>query len=129
MSQALFKTSEGTKKFVTYERIVFILSLICIAGGVGLIYWRLFPEIRTQSFVPLHYNVHSGTDSYGPWWRIFTIPVFGFAFFVVNMLVARFWIKKNPLLHAFLYTITLFTQIVLFVALLFVISLNISFYG
>lgn len=124
-----FTPAESARKFVTYERVVFVLSLLLIALEVGLIYLRLFPEIMNQAFVPLHYNVYAGTDSYGPWWHIFTIPGFGLVFFLVNMLVARFGIKKNPLLHAFLYGITLFTQIILFIAILFVIALNISFYG
>lgn len=129
MPSTPFTATDSAKKFVTYERVVFILSLLCIMLGVGMIYLRLFPEIMNQAFIPLHYNVYSGTDSYGPWWRIFTIPGFGLTFFVANMLVARFAIRKNPLLHAFLYGITLFTQIILFIALLFVIALNISLYG
>lgn len=129
MLKKLLLKEKGEGRFITYERIVLALSLLFILMSLGFIYFFLFPEIMKQSFVPLHYNVHSGVDRYGEWWRIFTIPAFGLAFLIVNLLVAHYGVKKNPLLHSFLYSITLFTELILFVASLFVVFYNYSLYG
>ncbi len=129
MLKQFLSKEKNEARFMTYERVVLASSTLFILLSLGLIYLLLFPEIMAQSFVPLHYNVHAGVDRYGEWWRIFTMPAFGLAFLIVNLLVAHYGVKKNPLLHAFLYSITLFTEFVLFVASLFVIYYNYSLYG
>lgn len=129
MSELLINKDGGEQGVVRYERIVFIASLLLIAAGFVFLYWMLFPDIQNEAFVPLHYNVLSGIDRYGAWWRLFTIPAFGLVFFILNMVIAHVWLRKNRLLHAFLYSITLFTQIILFIAIIFVAIFLNSFYG
>ena len=48
---------------------------------------------------------------------------------IVNMVIAHVWLRKNRLLHAFLYSITLFTQFILFISLIFVVMFLNSYYG
>lgn len=128
MSEVLFG-NESKKGLMQYERIVIALSILLLGLGVGFLYWQLFPDIQNEAFVPLHYNVLSGIDTYGPWWRLFTLPVFGLVFFVINVVVAHVWLRTNKLLHAFLYSITLITQFVLFIALVAIVLFLSNYYG
>jgi hypothetical protein len=67
-----------------YFWILNLLSLLAIAGAFGWIYWRLFPEILSQPGVPLHYNIHSGVDSFGRWQMIFLAPSIALGLFILN---------------------------------------------
>ena len=105
------------------------VSVLLIALGGFFIWWQLFPEIRSQIFIPLHYNIHFGVDALGPWWRIFTIPIFGASILIVNMIVAAYHWKRERVLSYFFVGTALMSEVALFVALVFVILLNLTYYG
>ena len=100
-----------------------------IAASLVLIWWQLFPQIREQIFIPLHYNIHFGVDSLGPWWRIFTIPFLEILILVVNTIAAVYLWKRERVLSELVVGTGLMCEATLFVALLFVILLNLTYYG
>ena len=109
--------------------VSFLFSALLIGLSVFLIWWQLFPEIQSQIFVPLHYNIHFGVDALGPWWRIFTIPMVGMGILLVNTSAAIFLWNREQALSYFFAATSVLSQIILFVALLFVILLNLTYYG
>lgn len=111
------------------EKATAAIALFFCAISAGLIYWQLFPGILTRSFVPLHYNIHSGVDLFGPSWRIFTLPALNFIFALVNLALARYTTKRDRFLASYYYIITIFSSLLFFVGTIFVVLLNISFYG
>lgn len=105
------------------------ISLLLVALSFFLIWWQLFPEILNQVFVPLHYNIHFGVDLFGHWWNIFFIPSFGAGLLAVNTIISLALWKKEPVLSYFFMGLALISEIILFAALIFVIFLNLSYYG
>lgn len=112
-----------------FEILSFIVTFFAIGAQIAFIYWRLFPQIRLQPFVPLHYNIHSGVDLIGPWWQIFTIPFIGLMVFLINLTAGRIAEKKDMTVSIFYACVTMVIQLLLILALVFVIAVNISYYG
>lgn len=104
-------------------------SLFCIVFSIGFIFYFLFPEITLEIAIPLKYNVFSGIDLYGVWWRIFTLPALGLGILLVNLLVIQLVKKKDEVLPAFLYLTTLIAELFLLIGIIFIVLLNAKFYG
>lgn len=112
-----------------FEALSFLVTFLSISAQVAFIYWRLFPQIRLQPIVPLHYNIHSGVDLVGPWWHIFTLPFIGFVVFLINFTAGRIAERKDMSVSIFYACVTILIQLFLMLALIFVIAVNISYYG
>lgn len=98
-----------------------------ILATVVLPLWRLFPGLYGLPVVPLHYNIHYGVDWTGAWWQIFLLPAMGVAFFVINTGIALFFVRRNALLTGVALSATVILSALLFVAMVFVVSLNIVY--
>ena len=110
-----------------------IISLI-ISLVINLLIWifihtKLKPAIilsgRTETFIPLHYNIYMGIDSYRTWQWIFLIPGIGLIFTIFNGLAAFFLYNKKKILSYFLALSIPLIQILLMLATLFIVLLNI----
>lgn len=103
----------------------FILNLLIWI----LIYVRLRPLVinlpEEQAFIPLHYNTYLGVDSYGPWTKIFYLPILGFCIFLANNLFAIIIYNRKDLLSYFLVISSLLAQLLLLIATIFIILINI----
>jgi hypothetical protein len=104
-------------------------SFLLVLLSFGAIFWFLFPEASEQIAVPLHYNIHFGVDRYGAWWQIFTIPTVGLGIVLLNGVTAAILWSRDKMLSVFLSLVTLGFEVLLCVALTFVILLNLSYYG
>lgn len=103
------------------------VALLAILAAIVLPLWRLFPDMYGRPVVPLHYNIHYGVDWTGAWWRIFLLPMMGAVFFVVNTGIALFFVRRNPMLASVALCATAILVLLLFVAMVFVVSLNIVY--
>lgn len=101
--------------------------LLGILAATVLPLWRLFPDIYGRPVVPLHYNIHYGVDWTGAWWQIFILPVMGVVFFFVNTGIALFFVRRNPMLTGVALSATAILALLLFAAMVFVVSLNIVY--
>lgn len=116
----------GMMRFVP-SRVAFFTSVIILILCALFPAWKLLPDIQLRAAIPLHYNVHSGIDLFGPWWRIFLIPEIGAGLLLVNTLAALFyWHRERTLSLLFLGTAVV-GESVLFFAMLFVVLLNLSY--
>ncbi|PIZ55088.1 hypothetical protein COY25_01270 [Candidatus Uhrbacteria bacterium CG_4_10_14_0_2_um_filter_41_7] len=112
-----------------FFQLTWLSSLTVLLLAILLIIWKLFPEVQDQLGIPLHYNIHSGVDSFGAWWRIFTIPFIGFVILVSNIGISIVLWKKEHMLSYLFSSIMLVSEIILFVAMIFVVLFNLSYYG
>lgn len=103
------------------------VSVLFLALSVLLPLWRLFPEITQYVAIPLHYNIHSGVDLFGKWQRIFTIPIISGIILVLNTLIAVALWKKEKVLSYFFIAVATLCQVLAFVAMIFVVLLNLSY--
>lgn len=110
-----------------YFRVVGILSLLTWAATVVLPSVRVLPLIYGKTAVPLHYNIHIGVDTVGPWWRIFLVPAIGLIVMIVNVLLARYMWTRDPALAHIVGVATLALQVALFVAMIFIVYLSLQY--
>jgi len=95
---------------VTIFGLSFFVSLI----NFGLLF---FFVRQLNNLVILHYNVYLGVDLMGDSKQIYLIPLVGFLFAVINLLLAiYFFSKKERMLSHILSLITLILQLGIAVA-------------
>ncbi len=103
------------------------VALLAILAAIVLPLWRLFPDIYGRPVVPLHYNIHYGVDWTGAWWQIFLLPIMGVVFFALNTGIALFFVRRNLMLTNVALCATAILTLLLFAAMVFVVSLNIVY--
>ena len=101
--------------------------LVFWAAGLGLILWRVMPSAYGREIVPLHYNVHVGIDTFGPWWMLFMVPVMGLAFACLNAIAARIFARRAPALSIAFWITTAAIAPFLFLACASIVLLNIAY--
>ncbi len=114
----------GSRFFVIAPLIV---TGVFLTASLALMYWKLFPSAMDQFTVPLHYNVHSGVDRIGSWQQLFTVPVVGLAIMIINLVGAAIAWKRQKVLSYFLLATTAVCEIFVFLAVVFIVLLNLSY--
>jgi len=112
---------------VRYFRLSVALSFGFVALSVGLLLWRLFPEIYGKEVIPLHYNIHFGVDWTGTWWQIFGYPAAGALLGVANTVIALMLVKREPMLARVVLISTVVLTGFLFLSTIFVVLMNIVY--
>lgn len=110
-----------------YFQVTIFLSVVLLALTFALPLWRLFPGITERFAIPLHYNIHSGVDSFGPWERIFTIPEISGIILVLNLLIAVSLWKRDKVLSYFFVTVGMLAQLFALIAMIFVVYINLIY--
>ena len=110
-----------------YFRVVSVLSLLVWLATVALLVIRVLPIIYGKTAVPLHYNIHVGVDTVGPWWRIFVVPVLGLAIMLVNTFLAQYMWRRDQVLSYVAGLAALMLQLVLFTATVFIVYLSLQY--
>ncbi len=113
---------------IRYFRVTILGSFFVFLCTTLLPVWRLFPiGLQNKLAIPLHYNIYSGIDLFGPWWYIFMIPVIGLAIFVLNLVLAIGIWRREQVLSYFYLGVSAGSQLILFMAMVFVVLLNLSY--
>jgi len=102
-----------------------IVSLVLVILTFVLPVWRVLPLIENQNFLPLHYNIYFGIDRFGPWYYIFVPAALGGALLIINLIFQTAFFRRESVLSYFFAVATVFSEIVLFVAMIFIVLLNI----
>ncbi|HBL39884.1 TPA: hypothetical protein DDZ10_04445 [Candidatus Uhrbacteria bacterium] len=126
--------------FASHARAKWIalFSLTLVMLMVVLPLSRLLPIVRENPFIPLHYNIYLGIDGFGPWYRIFILPVLGLVMLVLNLsLASRFseierrtpllplgFHQGEPMLAQLVLWLTPILEVVLFAGVVFTLLLN-----
>jgi hypothetical protein len=113
-------------------------KLIIVAISIGifiniliwlLIYLKLKPAIihsgKIDAYIPLHYNIYIGIDSYGNWRKVFYLPGIGLLFIIINSILAFYLYNKKKILSYFFSITTPFLQFLLLVSLILIVLINI----
>ncbi|MBI2485276.1 hypothetical protein HYW18_03990 [Candidatus Uhrbacteria bacterium] len=106
-------------------RSPFLLGIVLPLVSAMLLLWRLYPRGESEVFIPLHYNVFTGIDRYGPWWLGLSIPIIGLAATALHgALLPRFEAYgSRVMIGAFLWGLGL-VHVGLAVAVVFLLLLN-----
>lgn len=68
------------------------LVIVVLAIGAVLIYYRIQP---TDNLLILHYTIPFGIDLLGPWYRLYEMPIAGFAIALINYVLAYIFYTKQ----------------------------------
>lgn len=121
------KTSPARKNrlIITF----FIIGLFLNLAIWALILFKLRPHIinlpEDKTFIPLHYNIYLGIDLFGPWQKIFNLPIIGGVILILNSLLTSLIYNKKELVSYFLITSSAFIQLILLVATTLIVLINI----
>jgi hypothetical protein len=110
-----------------YFRVVSVLSVLAWMGTLTLILVRVLPIIYGKTAAPLHYNIHVGVDTVGPWWRAFLVPAVGLLVMLVNIGVARYMWSRDPVLSHMLALATVMIELILLTATFFIVYLTLQY--
>lgn len=116
--------------FVELARTSFLYRWTAIASGVLVVLsaalpaWRILPIAGDRPYIPLHYNVYVGIDSFGPWYGIFVLPALGLGLLVVNTAFQAVFYRREHILSVFFAVATVATELVLFVATVLIVLMN-----
>lgn len=120
------KTIQEVRK-KRFFQVTMLLSVVFLVLSAVLPWWQLYPEIGEEIAVPLHYNIHFGVDLFGPPWRLFVFPISGALILLVNLIAGLLLWRRDHVLSYFLFTTTAIASIIIFVAMVFVTLLNLSY--
>ncbi len=100
---------------------LWLSALIVNIIALLLIIYKIHPG---GQILALHYNVVFGVDWYGSGNNLYSIPFIGFAILVMNFILYRA-LQKQQMFLAFLCSIiSLFVELILLVALIFLVKVN-----
>ncbi len=110
-----------------YFRWVSLISILSWLVTIVLPSVRVLPLIYGKTAVPLHYNIHIGVDTVGPWWQIYFVPAVGLLIILINLVLARYtWTRENVLAYV-AAAATLLLQLVLMTAMMFIVYLSLQY--
>lgn len=125
IKQAIESFHQMRKK--RFFQVSILIAAVFLVLSAALPWWQLYPDLAQQIAVPLHYNIHFGVDLFGQPWRIFIFPISGAVILALNMLMAFiFWRRDHVLSYFFVITAAI-ASIVIFIAMIFVTLLNLSY--
>lgn len=106
-----------------YKNILFLWSLCIFINIITFlfIYYKIHPGNKTLA---LHYNVLVGVQWYGKGINLYFIPAIGFLYTLINFFLYRTFKKSNEFLPLIAIFITLFSQIILLSAAVFLSQVN-----
>lgn len=101
-----------------------IISFLLVVLTFAIPAWKILPNAGEQNFIPLHYNIYFGIDQFGPWYYVFFVPSLGLVLLLVNLIFETVYFRKEQVLSYFFALATLFSEIVLLVAVVLIVLLN-----
>ncbi|MFC1644913.1 hypothetical protein ACFL08_02715 [Patescibacteria group bacterium] len=112
------------KGFFTNPILVSMLSLSVVVNLAVSAALYFFIGTSGQSII-LHYNAYFGVDLVGSWWQIYLMPVAGFFFIIVNLILASYFFYKKERIAAHVLMLTVFmVQLGVVIATISAIMIN-----
>ncbi len=111
-------------KIYLRDRWLLVTSLLSLAIQIFLwsYLFRYLPPNNESVF--LHYTILVGIDLVGPAWQAYALPSGGALIMVVNYVVGFFTFPQGRFMARLLGVATLILQILLVIAVVFIVSLN-----
>jgi len=109
-----------------YVRHSAVLVLLVLSALVNVAIWLRILEIKpTEEFVFLHYTILFGVDLFGPWWRIFVLPVGGLLILLINAVIGWIFFHKDRVVAQLLLSVAAMCQIFLYIGATLLVFLNV----
>jgi len=119
-SPSLFGNSFYANRLVRINLVLSGLVNFCLWLGLLLV------SRDFLTAMPLHYNIYFGIDLYGPWYRIFAMPLSGLAIGLVNFITGSLIYRRDKNLSYFLVFTSTFCELLLALAAAAIIMVNVQ---
>lgn len=101
---------------------VVIATIFTCVGSTILLAFFVHPS---DVSIRLQYNVFFGTSLEAPWWQAYLLPVMGFIFFLVDVMISHvLYISKERVAAYIILLGGLFAQIALLIAVVSIVVNN-----
>ncbi len=109
-----------------YIRDRWVLASLSLALVLQAIAWSYLLVKLPPNGLPvfLHYTILSGIDLIGPAWQAYILPAAGAAMILVNYAVGFFTFNHGRFMARLIGVATVFLQVLLLIAVVFIVSLN-----
>jgi len=108
------------------DRVVKINFFLSLFINISLWLLVLWQTKNFDELIPLLYNIYFGIDLLGFWYQIYLLPGLGLLFFLVNFALAGILYSKEKIISYFLVGGSTFSQIIFFLATIFIILINLN---
>lgn len=113
-----------------FWRDLVIRYLTIVSIVLHLVLWlliiiKIVPLAGQADFLSLHYNIYFGIDLIGSWYKIFTVPIVGLIFLIINIFLITVLFRREKFLSYFLAACNFLISLGLLVALTLIVLLNI----
>lgn len=108
------------------DKVIKINLFLSLFVNVGLWLLVIWQTKNLGELISLHYNIYFGIDLLGFWYQIYLLPGLGLLFFLINFVLAGLFYSKEKIISYFLIGGSTFSQIIFFLATIFIILINLS---
>lgn len=114
------------KSFFLKDKIILINLLISTVILFTLLFLFIIriPTFKSSGDLLLHYNIYSGIDWMGSWYKIYLYPLIGILLFALNLVLGIFFYSREKFLSYLLIISITFCEILTFIACLSVLWIN-----
>lgn len=103
------------------KRLLFLSAFVILIFALGIAYIQLAEH---DALIILHFDSYRGIDFLGSRADVFGIILVGLGMTVLNYLLARGIYRREPVLGQLLAGATAFLSLLIFIAVLVIISIN-----
>jgi len=124
---------EESKKYNTlftdvaywHNAIVHWVVIATIFINIGVVLLFMFYVHPSDLPLRLQYNVFFGTSLHAPWWHVYLLPLMGFVFFGIDLVIGHVLYKSEERVAAYIVLLgALFANVALFIAALSIVLNN-----
>lgn len=106
------------------QRFIRINLFLSLFLNLGMWFFLAFKAGSFSDIIYLHYNIYFGIDLIGKWHQVFFFPSLGIFFFIVNFLLGAVVFSQEKILSYFLAFSSSIIQLILILALIFLMVVN-----
>lgn len=117
-------TSPQKDHFLLAHKGSIFIALTALLINMSVWFFMFFKKPANNFALPLHYDVYQGVDVIDVWSKLYYLPILGLMLIVVNYILSALISPKDVMITYFLNIASVVIQIILFVALYWIIYLQ-----
>lgn len=117
-------TSPKKEHFLLAHKGSIFIALTALLINMSVWFFMFFKKPANNFALPLHYDVYQGVDVIDVWSKLYYLPILGLMLIVVNYILSALISPKDVMITYFLNIASVVIQIILFVALYWIIYLQ-----
>lgn len=110
-------------RIAPHKGSVFV-ALTALLVNLGIWFFMYFKRQSNEYPLPLYYDVYQGVSVIDFWSNLFYLPILGLVIIAINYVLSVVIVEKDVMISYFLNIASIVVQIILFVALFWIVYLQ-----